>query len=108
MGQRGTKTCDVILESVRVPAANIIGGVPGQGFKTAMKVLDRGRLHASALACGLTSRILEKSARYASERKQFGSRSASSSWSRPCWPTARLSCCAKPDITPKKNHHNEN
>ena len=34
MGQRGTKTCDVILENVRVPAANIIGGVPGQGFKT--------------------------------------------------------------------------
>jgi hypothetical protein len=42
MGQRGTMTCDVILENVRVPAANIIGGVPGQGFKTAMKVLDRG------------------------------------------------------------------
>ncbi|WP_262313608.1 acyl-CoA dehydrogenase family protein, partial [Klebsiella pneumoniae] len=47
MGQRGTKTCDVVLENVRVPAANIIGGVPGVGFKTAMKVLDRGRLHIS-------------------------------------------------------------
>jgi acyl-CoA dehydrogenase len=35
MGQRGTKTCDVILENVRVPAANIIGAKPGQGFKTA-------------------------------------------------------------------------
>src|SRR5690625_7330655 len=43
MGQRGTQTCDVILEDVRVPAKNIIGEVPGQGFKTAMKVLDRGR-----------------------------------------------------------------
>ena len=42
MGQRGTKTCDVILDNVRVPAAGIIGGKPGQGFKTAMKVLDRG------------------------------------------------------------------
>ena len=41
----GTKTCDVNLDSVRVPAANIIGGEPGKGFKTAMKVLDRGRLH---------------------------------------------------------------
>ena len=37
IGQRGTKTCDVILENVRVPVANIIGGVQGRGFKTAIK-----------------------------------------------------------------------
>jgi len=72
MGQRGTKTCDVILENVRVPAANIIGGVPGQGFKTAMKVLDRGRLHISAVACGMAQRILQESVAYARDRKQFG------------------------------------
>ena len=74
MGQRGTKTCDVILENVRVPAANVIGGAPGQGFKTAMKVLDRGRLHISAVACGMAQRILDESVRYAKERKQFGKR----------------------------------
>jgi len=72
MGQRGTKTCDVILDNVRVPAANIIGGVPGQGFKTAMKVLDRGRLHISAVSCGMAQRILEEATAYARERKQFG------------------------------------
>jgi acyl-CoA dehydrogenase len=72
MGQRGTMTCDVILENVRVPAAHIIGGVPGQGFKTAMKVLDRGRLNISAVACGIARRVLDESARYARERKQFG------------------------------------
>jgi acyl-CoA dehydrogenase len=72
MGQRGTKTCDVILEDVRVPAANIIGGVPGQGFKTAMRVLDRGRLNISAVSCGLASRIIDESRRYARERRQFG------------------------------------
>lgn len=74
MGQRGTKTCDVILDNVRVPAANIIGGKPGQGFKTAMKVLDRGRLHISAVACGMGQRILTESIAYARERKQFGKR----------------------------------
>ncbi|WP_321804039.1 acyl-CoA dehydrogenase family protein [Burkholderia sp. BCC1993] len=74
MGQRGTKTCDVILDNVRVPAANIIGGEPGKGFKTAMKVLDRGRLHISALACGMASRILHESVAYAQQRKQFGQR----------------------------------
>jgi acyl-CoA dehydrogenase len=72
MGQRGTKTCDVILENVRVPAANIIGGVAGQGFKTAMKVLDRGRLHLSAVACGMATRILSETVKYARERRQFG------------------------------------
>ena len=59
MGQRGTKTCDVVLDNVRVPAANIIGGQPGQGFKTAMKVLDRGRLHISAVACGMAQRMAQ-------------------------------------------------
>jgi acyl-CoA dehydrogenase len=72
MGQRGTKTCDVYLDKVRVPAANIIGGEPGKGFKTAMKVLDKGRLHISALACGMGDRILQESIAYARERKQFG------------------------------------
>ncbi len=74
MGQRGTKTCDVNLDGVRVPAANIIGGVPGMGFKTAMKIIDRGRLHISALACGMANRILRESIGYAAQRKQFGKR----------------------------------
>jgi acyl-CoA dehydrogenase len=72
MGQRGTKTCDVMLENVRVPVANIIGGVPGQGFKTAMKVLDRGRLHISAVSCGMAQRIINESTAYARDRQQFG------------------------------------
>lgn len=72
MGQRGTKTCDVILDNVRVPVANIIGGVAGRGFKTAMKVLDRGRLHISALACGMAERLIADATAYAKERRQFG------------------------------------
>jgi acyl-CoA dehydrogenase len=72
MGQRGTKTCDVHLEDVRVPRTNIIGGVPGQGFKTAMKVLDRGRINIAASSCGLAARILNESIRYARDRRQFG------------------------------------
>ena len=74
MGQRGTKTCDVVMDNVRVPAANLIGGKPGRGFKTAMKVLDRGRLHISAVACGMAQRILNESVTFARERKQFGKR----------------------------------
>jgi len=74
MGQRGTKTCDVVLEDVRVPASAIIGGPErlNQGFKTAMKVLDRGRIHVSAMAIGTARRMLDEALRYATERRQFG------------------------------------
>lgn len=72
MGQKGSHTCDVIFEDCRVPAANIIGGKEGQGFKTAMKVLDRGRLHIAAVCVGVAERLIRESLKYASERVQFG------------------------------------
>ena len=72
MGQKGTVTSDVIFDDVLVPASNIIGGVPGRGFTTAMKVLDRGRIHLSALSSGMCHRLVEESVGYAIERKQFG------------------------------------
>jgi acyl-CoA dehydrogenase len=72
MGQRGAHTCDVIFDNCRVPAANIIGGQEGMGFKTAMKVLDKGRLHISAVCVGAAERMLDDALRYAMERQQFG------------------------------------
>jgi len=72
MGQKGAHTCDVIFEDCRVPAEQLIGGVEGQGFKTAMKVLDRGRLHIAAVCVGVAERLIDDSLRYALERKQFG------------------------------------
>jgi acyl-CoA dehydrogenase len=72
MGQRGAHTCDVIFENCRVPATSIIGGKPGMGFKTAMKVLDKGRLHIAAVCVGAAERMLDDALRYAVERRQFG------------------------------------
>ncbi len=72
MGQRGAHTCDVIFDNCRVPAANLIGLKEGQGFKTAMKVLDKGRIHIAAVCVGVAQRMLDDALRYASERKQFG------------------------------------
>jgi len=72
MGQRGAHTCDVIFENCRVPAANLIGGVEGVGFKTAMKVLDKGRLHIAAVCVGAAERMLNDALAYALARKQFG------------------------------------
>jgi len=72
MGQKGAHTCDVIFDNVRIPAANLIGGVEGIGFKTAMKVLDKGRINIAAASVGAAERMLRDAIRYAKERKQFG------------------------------------
>ena len=72
MGQQGAHVCDVIFEDCRVPASALIGGIEGQGFKTAMKVLDKGRLHIAAACVGLSDRIIDDMLDYAVNRRQFG------------------------------------
>ena len=57
MGQQGAHICDVIFEDARVPASNMIGK-EGEGFKVAMSVLDKGRLHISAVATGVSKRLI--------------------------------------------------
>ena len=71
MGQQGANVCDVNFDEVRVPAANRLGS-EGEGFKIAMRVLDRGRLHISALCVGIAERLIRDCVGYARERKQFG------------------------------------
>ena len=71
MGQKGAKVADVIFDDVMVPAENRLGA-EGEGFKIAMRVLDRGRLHISAVCVGVAERLIADCVAYASERKQFG------------------------------------
>jgi acyl-CoA dehydrogenase len=74
MGQQGAHVCDVIFEDCWVPEHALLGGLANlnKGFLTAMKTLDRGRLHISALAVGCAERLIADSLNYALERKQFG------------------------------------
>ena len=72
MGQAGAQIADVILEDVRVPVANLLGGQEGAGFAAAMQALDSGRLSVGAAGLGLAERALETALRYAHERKAFG------------------------------------
>lgn len=72
MGQQGAQICDVIFDDARVPAENLIGGVEGRGFRTAMKVLDKGRLNIAAACTGLAERMLDDMMDYAIGRQQFG------------------------------------
>jgi acyl-CoA dehydrogenase len=72
MGQSGAHTADVVLVDCRVPESALLGRREGQGFKTAMKTLDRGRLHIAAICSGLAERLIHEALSYAMERKQFG------------------------------------
>jgi acyl-CoA dehydrogenase len=71
MGQQGAQICDVVFEDCRVPSSALLGA-EGQGFKNAMRILDRGRIHISAVCVGIAERLLADSVIYARERQQFG------------------------------------
>jgi acyl-CoA dehydrogenase len=71
MGQQGAHICDVNFDNARVPATLRLGE-EGEGFKVAMQVLDRGRLHISGVCIGVAERLIEESVNYAREREQFG------------------------------------
>jgi len=74
MGLRGSHTCELIFDNCHVPVDNVIGGEPmiGKGFKTAMRVLDKGRLTMGACALGAAQKLLDLSVEYSKERIQFG------------------------------------
>jgi acyl-CoA dehydrogenase len=71
MGQQGAHVCDVNFDEAPVPAANRLGA-EGEGFRIAMRVLDRGRLHIAAVCTGIAERLIADAVGYATERRQFG------------------------------------
>jgi acyl-CoA dehydrogenase len=71
MGQQGAQIHDVVFEDVRIPEDARLGR-EGEGFKVAMQVLDKGRLHIAALCVGVAERLIADSVAYAAERRQFG------------------------------------
>lgn len=72
MGQAGSPVSDVLLEDCRVSASHVIGLREGVGFQTIMKVLNKQRLHLSALCTGPAIRMLELAIDHTQKREQFG------------------------------------
>ncbi|URF07933.1 acyl-CoA dehydrogenase family protein [Cupriavidus campinensis] len=72
MGQHGSPVGDVYLKDCRVPASAIVGEVPGRGFKTAMKALNKQRINLAGLCIGPAIRLVDEVVRYAATREQFG------------------------------------
>lgn len=72
MGQAGSPVGEIVFEEARVPAANLIGGREGEGFRTAMRVLNKQRIHLAALCTGPAIRMFDLAFAHAETRKQFG------------------------------------
>jgi alkylation response protein AidB-like acyl-CoA dehydrogenase len=71
LGIRASSTCEIILENVRVEAANVLGPV-GKGYKVAIETLNEGRIGIGAQMVGLAQGALDASISYAMQREQFG------------------------------------
>lgn len=72
IGYRGMKEYEIGFDGFRVPAANLLGGVEGQGFKQLMATFESARIQTAARAIGVAQNALELGLKYAVERRQFG------------------------------------
>ncbi|HLQ30914.1 MAG TPA: acyl-CoA dehydrogenase family protein [Ktedonobacteraceae bacterium] len=72
LGYRGVETAELVFDAVHVPAANLLGGIEGEGFKQAMSGLEVGRINVAARAVGLAQAAFNDSIKYAQQRITFG------------------------------------
>jgi alkylation response protein AidB-like acyl-CoA dehydrogenase len=72
LGYKGVETAELVFTGVRVPAANLLGDVEGEGFKYIMSGLEVGRINVAARAIGVAQAAFNDSIKYAQERYTFG------------------------------------
>ena len=72
LGYRGMKEFEISFDGFEVPAANLLGGVEGQGFKQLMQTFEAARIQTAARAIGVAQSALDIGLRYGMERIQFG------------------------------------
>ncbi len=72
LGYRGMKEYELAFDGFKVKGENLLGGVPGQGFKQLMQTFESARIQTAARAIGVAQSALEVGMKYAEDRKQFG------------------------------------
>jgi alkylation response protein AidB-like acyl-CoA dehydrogenase len=72
LGYKGPESCEVSLQDVRVPAANLVGGVEGHGLQQALSGLEIGRINVASRAVGVAAEALGQALAYAKNRQAFG------------------------------------
>lgn len=72
LGYKGTESCEVVLDSVRVPKANLLGGVEGRGMQQVLSGLETGRINVAARSLGIAQASYDAALKYARDRHAFG------------------------------------
>ncbi|MEO3867809.1 acyl-CoA dehydrogenase family protein [Nonomuraea sp. B12E4] len=72
LGYKGTETCEVVLDHVRVPVSALLGGVEGRGMQQVLGGLEIGRINIAARAVGVAQAAYDAALAYARERTAFG------------------------------------
>jgi alkylation response protein AidB-like acyl-CoA dehydrogenase len=72
LGYKGPETCELILDQVRVPKENLLGGTEGKGLQQVLNALEIGRINVASRAVGVATAAYEAALKYAGERNAFG------------------------------------
>jgi alkylation response protein AidB-like acyl-CoA dehydrogenase len=72
LGYKGTESCEVLLDHVRVPKENLLGGIEGKGLQQVLSALEWGRVNIAARSVGIAQRAYEEALSYSKQRKAFG------------------------------------
>ena len=72
LGYKGTESCEVVLDGVRVPSSQLLGGVEGRGLQHALSSLETGRINIAARSVGIAQRAYDEALSYARDRTAFG------------------------------------
>ncbi len=72
LGYKGTESCEIVLDNVRVPVANLLGGVEGRGMQQALSALEWGRVNIASRSVGIAQRAYDEALSYSRQRKAFG------------------------------------
>jgi alkylation response protein AidB-like acyl-CoA dehydrogenase len=72
LGYKGPETCEVVLDDVRVPAENLLGGEEGHGLQEALSALEVGRINIAGRSVGIAQAAYDAAVSYSKERHAFG------------------------------------
>jgi len=72
LGYKGTESCEILLDNVKVPVSQLVGGVEGRGMQQVLSALEWGRVNIAARSVGIAQRAHDEALAYAQERKAFG------------------------------------
>lgn len=72
LGYKGTESCEVVLEDVRVPAGNLLGGAEGRGLQQVLSALETGRINIAARSVGIAQAAYDQAFAYVQQRRAFG------------------------------------